>query len=85
MPAEQFFHEAPTVMHMCAHGRLHDPLLSEAHKRFARHHGFIVSPNRPRTPEHKGKVEAGCKLGLGGACPHCDEPLLALELLDSLP
>jgi transposase len=40
---------------------LHDPVLGEAYKRFARHYGFIVSPNRPRTPEHKGKVEAGCK------------------------
>ena len=24
------------------------------------------------------------KLGLGGNCPHCDEPLLLLELLDGL-
>ena len=24
------------------------------------------------------------KLGLGGCCPHCDEPLLVLELLDGL-
>jgi len=24
------------------------------------------------------------KLGLGGSCPHCDEPLLVLELLDGL-
>jgi transposase len=40
---------------------LHDPVLGEAYKRFARHYGFLVSPNRPATPEHKGKVEAGCK------------------------
>lgn len=38
---------------------LHDPVLSEAYRRFARHYGFLVSPNRPRTPEHKGKVESG--------------------------
>ncbi len=25
----------------------------------AQHYGFIISPTRPRTPEHKGKVESG--------------------------
>jgi hypothetical protein len=40
---------------------LHDPVLGEAYRRFARHYGFLISPNRPSTPEHKGKVEAGCK------------------------
>jgi transposase len=38
---------------------LHDPVLSDAYRRFARHYGFLVSPARPRTPEHKGKVESG--------------------------
>jgi transposase len=38
---------------------LHDPLLGEAYRRFAQHYGFIVSPNRPGTPRHKGKVENG--------------------------
>ncbi|MFI5284535.1 MAG: IS21 family transposase [Candidatus Dormibacterales bacterium] len=38
---------------------LHDPVLSEAYRRFARHYSFLVSPARPRTPEHKGKVESG--------------------------
>ena len=38
---------------------LHDPVLSEAYRRFARHYGFLVSPARPRTPQHKGKVESG--------------------------
>lgn len=38
---------------------LHDPVLSEAYRRFAQHYGFLVSPARPRTPEHKGKVESG--------------------------
>jgi transposase len=38
---------------------LHDPVLGEAYRRFARHYGFLVSPTRPRTPEHKGKVESG--------------------------
>lgn len=36
----------------------HDPVLSEPYKRLARHYGFIISPCRPYTPEHKGKVES---------------------------
>ncbi len=38
---------------------LHDPVLGEAYRRMAQHYGFIASPNRPGTPEHKGKVESG--------------------------
>lgn len=38
---------------------LHDPVLGEAYRRFAQHYGFLISPNRPRTPQHKGKVESG--------------------------
>ena len=38
---------------------LHDPVLGEAYRRMAQHYGFLVSPTRPRTPEHKGKVESG--------------------------
>lgn len=38
---------------------LDDPVLGEAYRRLAQHYGFLVSPNRPRTPEHKGKVESG--------------------------
>lgn len=38
---------------------LHDPVLGEAYRRQAQHYGFMISPNRPRTPEHKGKVENG--------------------------
>lgn len=38
---------------------LHDPVLCEAYRRFAQHYGFVISPNRPRTPQHKGKVESG--------------------------
>jgi len=38
---------------------LADPVLSEPYTRFARHYGFLVHPCRPRTPEHKGKVESG--------------------------
>jgi transposase len=38
---------------------LHDPVLGEAYRRQGQHYGFLISPNRPRTPEHKGKVENG--------------------------
>lgn len=34
---------------------LHDPVLGEAYRRQAQHYGFLISPNRPRTPEHKGE------------------------------
>jgi len=36
-----------------------DPILSEAYRQMATHYGFLVSPTRPRTPRHKGKVESG--------------------------
>ena len=38
---------------------IHDPVLGEPYRRFAQHYGFCVAPNRPRTPQHKGKVESG--------------------------
>lgn len=38
---------------------LHDPVLGEPYRRLARHYGFTISPNRPHTPRHKGKVESG--------------------------
>lgn len=38
---------------------LHDPVIGETYRRMAQHYGFVISPNRPRTPEHKGKVESG--------------------------
>ena len=38
---------------------LYDPILGEAYRRMAQHYGFLISPTRPRTPEHKGKVESG--------------------------
>ncbi len=36
-----------------------DPILAEAYRRFALHYNFLISPTRPRTPQHKGKVENG--------------------------
>jgi transposase len=38
---------------------IHDPILGEAYRRMAQHYGFVISPTRPRTPQHKGKVESG--------------------------
>jgi transposase len=38
---------------------LYDPVLGEPYRRMAQHYEFLVSPTRPRTPEHKGKVENG--------------------------
>ena len=38
---------------------LYDPVLGEPYRRMAQHYGLLVSPTRPRTPEHKGKVESG--------------------------
>ena len=38
---------------------VYDPVLGEAYRRMAQHYGFVVSPTRPRTPRHKGKVESG--------------------------
>jgi transposase len=40
---------------------VHDPVLAEAYRRMAQHYGFLVSPTRPRTPRHKGKVESGVR------------------------
>ena len=39
--------------------QVYDPLLGEAYRRMAQHYGFVISPTRPRTPRHKGKVENG--------------------------
>jgi transposase len=38
---------------------VHEPIVGEAYRRMAQHYGFVISPTRPRTPRHKGKVESG--------------------------
>lgn len=38
---------------------VHDPVLGEAYRQMALYYGFLISPNRPHTPRHKGKVENG--------------------------
>lgn len=36
-----------------------DPQVQQSYRECAEHYGFLISPNRPRTPRHKGKVEQG--------------------------
>ena len=36
-----------------------DPLVQQSYRECAEHYGFLISPCRPGTPEHKGKVEQG--------------------------
>ncbi len=40
---------------------LYDPVVQRSYREFAEHYGFLISPCRVRTPEHKGKVESGVK------------------------
>jgi len=37
----------------------HAPEAQSAYRECAEHYGFLITPCRPRTPEHKGKVEQG--------------------------
>jgi hypothetical protein len=36
-----------------------DPQVQRSYRDLAEHYGFLIAPCRPRTPEHKGKVESG--------------------------
>jgi len=38
---------------------LYDPAVQRSYRESAEYHGFLIAPCRPRTPEHKGKVEQG--------------------------
>ena len=37
----------------------HEPQAQESYRECAEHYDFLIAPCRPRTPEHKGKVEQG--------------------------
>lgn len=37
----------------------YDPVVQKSYRECAEHYGFLISPCRPATPHHKGKVEAG--------------------------
>jgi transposase len=41
------------------HAALYDPEVQRSYRHFAEHYGFLIAPCRPRTPQHKGKVEQG--------------------------
>ena len=36
-----------------------DPQVQQSYRECAEHYGFLIAPNRPGTPQHKGKVEQG--------------------------
>jgi transposase len=36
-----------------------DPEVQQSYRQCAEHYGFLIAPCRPRTPQHKGKVEKG--------------------------
>jgi transposase len=36
-----------------------DPQAQQSYRECAEHYGFLIAPCRPKTPEHKGKVEQG--------------------------
>ncbi len=63
--AFEFFHGVPrrvvpdNLKAAIVHAALYDPEVQRAYREFAEHYGFLISPCRPRTPEHKGKVEQG--------------------------
>jgi hypothetical protein len=45
-----------------------DPQVQSTYRECAEHDGFLLAPCRPRTPEHKGKVEQG---GVHDGKRHC--------------
>jgi len=46
-----------------------DPMVQRSYEQFARDYGFQISPCRPRTPRHKGRVESGVKYVKGAFLP----------------
>jgi len=40
---------------------LHDAEAQRSYRELAEHYGFLISPCRPATPRHKGKVESGVR------------------------
>ena len=46
-----------------------DPEVQRSYAEFAEGYGFLISPCRPRTPRHKGRVESGVKYVKGSFVP----------------
>ena len=40
---------------------VHDQEAQRSYRELAEHYGFLISPCRPHTPHHKGKVESGVR------------------------
>ena len=40
---------------------VHDQEAQRSYRELAEHYGFLISPCRPHTPQHKGKVESGVR------------------------
>jgi hypothetical protein len=40
---------------------VHDQQAQRSYRELAEHYGFLISPCRPHTPHHKGKVESGVR------------------------
>ena len=40
---------------------IHDQEAQRSYRELAEHYGFLISPCRPHTPHHKGKVESGVR------------------------
>ncbi len=40
---------------------VHDAEAQRSYRELAEHYGFVISPCRPKTPRHKGKVESGVR------------------------
>jgi transposase len=61
------------------HASVEDPQVQRAYRECAEHYGFLISPCRPATPRHKGKVENGVHYvernflaGRDYTQPHCN-------------
>ncbi len=63
--AFEWFHGVPrrvvidNLKAAIVHAVWHDPEVQRVYRECAEHYGFLIAPCRPRTPEHKGKVEQG--------------------------
>ena len=57
---------------------LEDGMLGAAYRQMARHYDVLISPCRPRTPKHKGKIESGIHFVKRNLWPGLAEKSLAV-------
>ncbi len=60
---------------------LYDPLIQRSYRECAEHYGFLISPCRVATPQHKGKVEAGVKYVASSFLPGRDYANAACDIV----